>query len=271
MNVHISSIEQFLIDGAIHRAEGKAHDEVANLYGIPRPEGWPRADWVNALHTLALGPRGTWVGTFRFVEAALRRFEFRTPVHIDPAWPRRIVGSFPASTVNKLVRIYRNGRDYLYYVTNLTADRSTSEITLCSVRTSQWEEADFSDDPGGVYTARFLPFRIRDAVGGPALSDTSETQAGTYRGSPALVEVLLCPEIFGSQVPKFYLRAGATPRTTDPLGGHLTPNASYICTPLAGGPVPIYLDRRNRLRSFNSVVDSTLPAGTRAETKLETL
>ena len=68
----LSQVDQAFADTLIHKAEGDAFDQLAQMYGVPRIPSIPVKYWRKALQHVALGPRGAHGSTFGFVREALR-------------------------------------------------------------------------------------------------------------------------------------------------------------------------------------------------------
>lgn len=251
----------------VHKASGTDHEEIARLLSLPRPRGFTEADWMNAVHVLAFGARGHPRAVFRFIEMALHRYSVTFRVQLSNLYPTRLLRAdpsepaFDATYPGRFVRI----EGALYMV----GQEFTSEyVELVPFRTGSFDAPNFTD--GKQVYARFLAFRVREATGGPVLHATEEeVQVGKAKGTGVTYEVLLDPARYPSTIPPTYLRGGvAVARTTDPLGGHLTPNASYQARP-SGSAWPLYLDNGRRMSEFAAVLDDVLAAGVKVEIKLD--
>lgn len=260
----------------VHKAEGADHDQLARAYSLPRPTGFPESDWVNALHELAIGPRGHPTSTFRFIEMALRRFDEHVDVEVRASQPDRIYGAFGSRHAGRLLR-YEGA---LYKVIEMAPDFSWLRLAKSSAQVPAFPFKAAALVEVKTQTVRFLPFRVREAGRGPVLSATVPEYPETYpadpsaaeyvvsQGTPCLYEILLHPSAVNLLVPPTYLRAGGAPRTTDPLGGHLTPGPDYD----ANGPrtaFPLYLDSRRRMRQLEAVLLDVLASGVRPVIRLE--
>jgi len=260
----------------VHKAEGADHDQLARAYSLPRPTGFPEADWVNALHELALGPRGHPTATFRFIEMALRRYDEQLNVDVHANQPDRIYGTFSARHLGRLLR-YEGA---LYRVVEGAADFTWLRLVRSGTSAASYPFKSANLIEVKTQAVRFLPFRVREAGRGPILSETVPEFPVTYPADPdavgfvvsagtsCLYEVLLAPDAVSLLVPATYLRSNGEPRTSDPLGGHLTPGPDYD----AGGPqtaFPLYLDSGRRMRQFENVLLDVLAAGVRPVIRLE--
>lgn len=270
MNEQLSHFMQAFRAMLVHRAQGRQHDAMAALVGLPRPEGFPESDWVNAIHVLAYGPRGHPTAVFRFIEMALRRFDEHLVISTFSAFPGRIFGTLNA---NHLGRLFRH--EGTLYRTRDTAADDFSWIEVEAADTpAPWARGNFAETKEQI--ARFLPFSVREATGGPLMSATGfelpvgydENDAAAMRyadGTGVLYEVFLVSSAVSLLVPPTYLREDASPRDSDPLGGHLCPDPSYA----GGNAHPLYLDGRRRFAQLEGVLNDVLAAGVKAEIKLE--
>lgn len=284
MNHAFSQIEEAFRATLIHKATGRDHDAIAVMLGLPRPRGFPESDWVNAIHVLGYGARGHPRAVFRFIEMALRRFERdeieSRPVEVQAGQLSRLYQGtgtvFNKNYLGRVFRIngvlYRTSQEYAVDWTWVGLERATSEFSAFG--------ADFTP---GAYAARFLPFRIREATGGPnfevdAFTGLSTDQVSYCPGTGVVYEVLLYPDQF-STVPPTYLRAdpvtdvdagsGAVVDANGvALGGHVTADSTYTGH-VEGAAFPLYLDNGRRMREFEAVLDEVLAAGVKAEIKLD--
>lgn len=271
MNEQLSHFMQAFRAMLVHRAQGRQHDEIAALFSLPRPDGFPESDWVNAIHVLVYGPRGHPTAVFRFVEMALRRYDEQKTISTNTAFPNRIFGSF---TSNHLGRLFRHEGSLYRTREKAAGDLSWIEVEAVTP-TAPWRAAEFTETKNQI--VRFLPFRVREATGGPRMSGTvpempigfpADPQAlsmGYTRGTGVLYEILLVPSAVSLLVPPTYLRSDASPRTTDPLGGHLCPDPDFA----GSRAFPLYLDSGRRFRQLEGVLTDVLAAGVKAEIKLE--
>lgn len=260
----------------VHKATGVDHDQLARVYGLPRPTNFPESDWINALHELAVGPRGHPTATFRFVEMALRRYDEMVDVDVRANQPDRIYGSFDARHLGRLLR-YEGG---LYKVIEGAADFSWLRLARSGVSGVSYPFKSAGLSEIKTQRIRFLPFRVRTAGRGPVLSQSvpeypvthpADPDAAGYvvsAGTSCLYEVLLAPGALSLLVPPTYLRTGGAARTTDPLGGHLTPGADYDANGFRTA-FPLYLDNGRRMRQLEGVLVEVLAAGVRPVIKLE--
>jgi hypothetical protein len=270
VNEQLSQFTALMRTILLHRAQGRAHDAMARLVGLERPRGFPESDWLNAIHVLAYGPRGHPATTLRFVEMALRRFDEVLTVSTYEAFPNRLYGSFTSNHIERLVR----HKGTLYRTTAERAD-DYSWIGLEVVSAPlPWEPSDL--DKTETQVVRFLPFRVREATGGPIMSGTvpempsgfpPEVSMGYVPGTGVLYEVLLVATAVSLTVPPSYLRADASARNADPFGAQLCPDAGYD----GSNVFPLYLDSGRRFREFEARLDDVLAAGVKAEIKLEDL
>lgn len=272
MNPVFSQIESAFRNMLIHKAEGRAHDAAAELVALPRPQGFPESDWVNAIHVLAYGPRGHPAAVFRFVEMALRRYDEEVDITTSATFPSRIFGAF---TTSHLGRLFRH-EGTLYRTTESYDTESLSWIDVeAGGPTTPWAPAAF--DASKTQRARFLPFRVREACAGPRMSMEVPEMPDGFPADPArvsmvwgfgtgvLYEVLLVPSVVSLLVPPTYLRADSSPRTSDPLGGHLCESVDFA----GSRAFPLYLDSGRRFRELEGVLDTVLAAGVKADIKLE--
>lgn len=273
MHETLSDFDKVWASTLIHRAAIGDFDDLARLYGIPRPSNFPYSDWVNAVWELALGPRGTRVGTFRFVEAGLRRFRDERLVNIDPAQPLRLTppsGSFAQSYVNRLVRVpdvVNGGAARLYWTTARAS--LGAYLELAPVATAWWEKPDFDQLPDAVEEVLvwFLPFRQREATAGPVLSPYSpDIDTGEYYEGHGATEILLAPGTV-SKPPWNYIQENAEARPDgQPFGGHLCANAQQPGN-LVSGKRPFYVGRGRRLAAFQRVLQDLHALGNHIEVK----
>jgi hypothetical protein len=283
MNHPFSQLEEAFRAMLVHKATGRDHDALSAALGLPRPRNFLESDWVNAVHVLGFGARGHPKAVFRFIEMALRRFERegieRRSVQILDGQPARFYQGtgavFDADYLGRLVRV----GGVLYRTSQEHADDWTW-IGLETGATSHFRAAEF--EATSARTVRFLPFRVREATGGPqfdseALTGLPDGPVGYNPGTGAVYEVLLYPSQFNT-VPPTYLRvtlpvgasgvSSAVDPNNLPLGGHLCPNAAYVGH-VAGAAFPLYLDNGRRMREFERVLDDVLAAGIKAEIKLD--
>ena len=223
--------EQALRDMLVHKAQGRAHDAVARLVGMPRPRGFLETDWVNAIHVLAFGARGHPRAVFRFLEMALMRWHRPREVEVDDSNPLKLYkgngAAFDDSYLGRLVRlgtpVYDDFDDALnpgvtgaLYAVAGTRHAGGNWVDLVPIGASDsaapaaWSGTQFRH-------ARFLCFRIREAQSGPQLNpyhdlSVREQKIGAYVGAPCLYEVLLDPLIFPSAPPTYLQDASATGR-----------------------------------------------------------
>lgn len=220
MNHTYSQAEQALRDMLIHKAQGTAHDAIAELMSLPRPYGFREEDWVNAIHTIAFGARGHPRAVFRFLEMALMRWHRRRPVEVKTAFPTRLyrgVGAaFDDTYLGRLVRIggmvydgddLNPGMTGRLYAIEGTRHAGGDYVDLVPIKTSE-NAAPVTPDADEDRHATFLCFRIREAQSGPQLyafhdEEHRETRVGKYDGTQCLYEVLLDPTRFAPHPPTF--------------------------------------------------------------------
>lgn len=265
-----SQIEAAFRAMLVHKAEGRWHDAIAALYGVPRPRDFSEAVWVNAIHAVAIGARTHPKAVFRFIEMALHDYAESRLVDTDASTPTRLLegtgGPFTSDHVDRLVRV----RGVLYRSTEELGP-SGAWLGLTSYRSSDFELANFTTATG--LTARFLPFRVREATGGPRLNFIGtqpsdwEVQAGRYAGSGMMYEVKLDHRDF-SPPPRTYVRVSPVARTSDPFGGHLFLDATKSADALGAGH-PLYLDNGKRLRQLTPILEDLLAAGVSASISID--
>lgn len=276
MNDGRSEFDQAWAATLIDAAEGVDHDGMARLYSIPRPRNFPESDWVNGLWTLAIGPRGTFVPTFRFVEACLRRFESQYTLEARSSSPARLYatvesGALPSSLLNRLIRaqdVVGGGRDKLYMV--VFREETGAYVDLAPVQTAHWDRPDFSPlEADTKLIARALPFRFRENCGGPVLADSlPETETNLRYGGMNRLEILIMPGHVPATPPTYIQPAGAAERPAgEPFGGHIQRDASVIGMQTGSARRPLYLGRGRKLRSFENVLSTLLAAGNHVEIK----
>jgi hypothetical protein len=257
-----SQVEAAFRTMLVHKAEGAQHDAIARLHSIPRPAAIPEDDWVNAIHVLAYGPRGHPGGMFRFVEMALKSYDTEAEIEVK-LLPYRLFdhdgGVLDETWVDRLVRV--NGG--LYRVESYDPGGSTPWVDLYRFGTTYWQAPAL---PPMIQAVRRLPFRVREATGGPILELNTEAVVGRSRGTGVTFEVLLAPEL--QNVPRTYLRVNGAARTSDPFGGHLLTDASVHRQAVAG-VCPLYLDNGRRMREFEVVLDDMLASGVKAVIKMD--
>lgn len=156
----VSQADKALHDTLVHRADGWAFDDLAELFGFARIPGIDVAVWRHALRAVAFGQRGTLGTTWAAVELGLRSdAAARTvQVRLDPAAPHAAThvsgtgayaSGFTCAWVGRLVRLryHTTSSDgsvthhskVLYVTTPLEiAGAPVSSITFAQTPTSCW-------------------------------------------------------------------------------------------------------------------------------------
>jgi len=302
----ISQTEEALRDTSIRKAEGRAFDSLARLYGLSRIRAFRIAPWRRGLRALALGPRGTLGATHDALEAFLADYGETFAVSVDPLDPTTVLiqGASPDFRCDHLGRFVRlelpikdSVPDQVFpedgahlhsgiFWTQGPAitDAGSFTLELVPVKTAYWEGANWLTGPwavdaGGVNgTLTVLPFVYVEPTPGP-IEDAQGNRVGTASGRPCLFQLLTDFVVYA--VPPSYLldpggvdRANLDPNM--PIGAHLMDlfnlDGDQPPPPPDGdqvdGPFPIYLIDDVLPSGIGTVIDLTLAAGVKVEERV---
>ena len=259
-----SQTEQALRDTLINKAEVAAFDDLARMYGWPRPQVFAIKEWRQGLGAIALGPRGTPGITHAAIEAIFDNLELAWTVDLAAANPQRATWAsgpevaFDKSHMGRLVRIYSSidgtgGRLYFTEGPDLVGGGTSPFVNLVAVETAQWKGADWTALPGaetGV-VMRMMPWLYRDG------------------SLPCLFEMLVAEALWKAP-PTYFFADGqdppnAHPGPPRPFGGYIQANA-FSEGNQTTGPYPPYLGG-GTAPGIADLIDMLLAAGVRVIAK----
>lgn len=261
----ISTLEQARRDTLITHAEGVEFDKVATAFRVPRPDGIPISHWREALHAVALGPRGYPAGTFSFVRGMFRQLDAVFTVDVDPGLPWRLyavdgVGTFEQKHVRRWCIVDESEVYRIEGPADVDATGAGEWLELTQIGTSYWSGDALSP---GQHSVAILAWYIEEPTPGPYLLPNPGWT--TFDGEPALVRIVVWDEV-ESAPPPTYLQENAEERPLgQPYGGHLQPDPIPAGDPLGQGPHPPYLIGDVVSGQLQDSLDALLAAGVRAE------
>lgn len=174
---YLGQLQSTVNQTLVHKASGNELDQLSIMYGIRRPPSVPRDSWREALHAVALGPRGLPGGTLGFVEGVLKHFETAVDIVFDPGDLGTVAlpnADGSASWVRRLVRTPYG----LFRV--IAADANS--LTFCPVAAagaSGWESTGKWADLEAATTksCSVLPFYLRERTPGQFLTEGPDLPA----------------------------------------------------------------------------------------------